>query len=149
LNARQRCEGRVPPACLQPRHESWAVRLPRAFLGLLRGPRIRAIGGSVGGVRRRSARQRCVGPLPGPEKAPKTATSCQFRRHRRDSRVAKLDRQVAPCAGLPTPPSAGPQVCCRGRGRRPVLVEMARSGDLATTRWGRARNSGSCSRPVP
>jgi hypothetical protein len=55
-NARQRCEGRVPPACLQPRHESWAVRLPRAILGLLRGPRIRAIGGSVGGVRRRSDR---------------------------------------------------------------------------------------------
>ena len=56
LNARRRREGRVPPACSRPRHESWAVRLPRAILGLLRKPRIRAIDGSVGGVRRRSDR---------------------------------------------------------------------------------------------
>ena len=58
LNARQRREGRVPPAYLRPRHESWAVRLPRAILGLLRGPRIRAIGGSVGRVRPRSDRRK-------------------------------------------------------------------------------------------
>jgi hypothetical protein len=61
LNARQRCGGGVPPACLQARPVSWAVRLPRAILGLLRDPRNRAIGASVGGVRRRSDRPKQLG----------------------------------------------------------------------------------------
>src|SRR5208337_3791931 len=38
-------------------------------------------------------------------------------------------------AGLQTPPSAGPEVSRRGRGWRPSVGEVARSGDLATTLW--------------
>ncbi len=36
-------------------------------------------------------------------------------------------------AGLLTPPSDGPQVSRRGRGWRPPVGEVARSGDLTTT----------------
>src|SRR5271157_3854587 len=52
-------------------------------------------------------------------------------------------------AGLLTPPSAGRQVSRRGRGWRPPVGEVARSGDLATTWFGIATKPGSCSRPVP
>src|SRR5208282_1098913 len=52
-------------------------------------------------------------------------------------------------AGLQTPPSAGPQVSRWGRGWRPSVGEVARSGDLATTWSGIARTPGNYSRPVP
>jgi len=52
-------------------------------------------------------------------------------------------------AGLQTPPSAGPQVSRRGRGWRPSVGEVARSGDLATTWSGTARTPGNYFRPVP
>src|SRR5271157_6155835 len=52
-------------------------------------------------------------------------------------------------AGLLTPPSAGRQVSRRGRGWRPPVGEVARSGDLATTWFGIARKPGICSGPFP